>query len=146
MRNASLFNPTFVLNISYSIYRFMESNKTISFYQNTILSKSKGTNENFPTPLKHLLHLLFLLISPPDRPGDHLRALENISRQLRDDTFCRFLASRRLYNVGVGADLHPGKKKRENYHREHSGPSLALRREGEGFRIADFGFRIWETP
>ena len=23
--------------------------------------------------------------------GDHLRALENISRQLRDETFCRFL-------------------------------------------------------
>ena len=37
------------------------------------------------------VHLLFLLISPLDRPGDHLRALENISRQLRDDTFCRFL-------------------------------------------------------
>ncbi len=37
------------------------------------------------------VELLFLLISPPDRPGDHLRALENISRQLRDDTFCRFL-------------------------------------------------------
>jgi PTS system fructose-specific IIA component/PTS system nitrogen regulatory IIA component len=37
------------------------------------------------------VHLLFLLISPPDRPGDHLRALENISRQLRDDTFCSFL-------------------------------------------------------
>ncbi|MCA9257586.1 MAG: PTS sugar transporter subunit IIA [Planctomycetales bacterium] len=37
------------------------------------------------------VHLLFLLISPPDRPGDHLRALENISRQLRDETFCRFL-------------------------------------------------------
>jgi PTS system nitrogen regulatory IIA component len=35
--------------------------------------------------------LFFLLISPPDRPGDHLRALENISRRLRDDTFCRFL-------------------------------------------------------
>jgi PTS system fructose-specific IIA component/PTS system nitrogen regulatory IIA component len=35
--------------------------------------------------------LLFLLISPPDRPGDHLRALENISRQLRNDDFCRFL-------------------------------------------------------
>src|SRR4030042_715213 len=30
------------------------------------------------------VQLLFLLISPPDRPGDHLRALENISRQLRD--------------------------------------------------------------
>jgi PTS system fructose-specific IIA component/PTS system nitrogen regulatory IIA component len=37
------------------------------------------------------VQLLFLLISPPDRPGDHLRALENISRQLRDDTFCKFL-------------------------------------------------------
>ena len=35
--------------------------------------------------------IFFLLVSPPDRPGDHLRALENISRQLRDDTFCRFL-------------------------------------------------------
>lgn len=37
------------------------------------------------------VYLFFLLISPPDRPGDHLRALENISRQLRDETFCRFL-------------------------------------------------------
>lgn len=37
------------------------------------------------------VHLFFLLVSPPDRPGDHLRALENISRQLRNDTFCRFL-------------------------------------------------------
>jgi len=41
------------------------------------------------------VHLLFLLVSPPDRPGDHLRALENISRQLRDDTFCRFLKQAR---------------------------------------------------
>jgi mannitol/fructose-specific phosphotransferase system IIA component (Ntr-type) len=38
-----------------------------------------------------IVQLFFLLISPPDRPGDHLRALENISRQLRNDTFCRFL-------------------------------------------------------
>lgn len=37
------------------------------------------------------VHLFFLLVSPPDRPGDHLRALENISRQLRDDMFCKFL-------------------------------------------------------
>jgi len=37
------------------------------------------------------VQLLFVLISPPDRPGDHLRALENISRQLRDDMFCKFL-------------------------------------------------------
>ncbi|MEM9186785.1 MAG: PTS sugar transporter subunit IIA [Planctomycetota bacterium] len=37
------------------------------------------------------VNLLFLLVSPPDRPGDHLRALENISRRLRDDSFCSFL-------------------------------------------------------
>jgi mannitol/fructose-specific phosphotransferase system IIA component (Ntr-type) len=37
------------------------------------------------------VYLFFLLISPPDRPGDHLRALENVSRQLRDDQFCKFL-------------------------------------------------------
>lgn len=37
------------------------------------------------------VQLFFLLISPPDRPGDHLRVLENISRQLRDETFCKFL-------------------------------------------------------
>lgn len=38
-----------------------------------------------------VVHLFFLLISPLDRPGDHLRALENIARHLRNDTFCRFL-------------------------------------------------------
>ena len=37
------------------------------------------------------VHLFFLLISPPDSPSDHLRALEHITRQLKDDTFCRFL-------------------------------------------------------
>jgi PTS system fructose-specific IIA component/PTS system nitrogen regulatory IIA component len=37
------------------------------------------------------VHLFFLLVSPPDRPRDHLLALESISRQLRDDAFCRFL-------------------------------------------------------
>ena len=37
------------------------------------------------------VQLFFLLVSPPDLPQDHLRALENISRQLRDDMFCRFL-------------------------------------------------------
>jgi PTS system fructose-specific IIA component/PTS system nitrogen regulatory IIA component len=37
------------------------------------------------------VQLFFLLVSPPDKPGDHLRALENISRQLREETFCRFL-------------------------------------------------------
>src|SRR5262245_35939627 len=37
------------------------------------------------------VHILFLLVSPPDRPGDHLRALENISSHLRNDNFCNFL-------------------------------------------------------
>jgi mannitol/fructose-specific phosphotransferase system IIA component (Ntr-type) len=32
-----------------------------------------------------------LLISPQDRPGDHLRALENVSRSLRDDNFVKAL-------------------------------------------------------
>jgi nitrogen PTS system EIIA component len=41
------------------------------------------------------VQLIFLLVSPPDRPGDHLRALENISRQLRNDTFCKFLKQSR---------------------------------------------------
>lgn len=35
--------------------------------------------------------ILFLLVSPPDRPGDHLRGLENISRHLRGQDFCNFL-------------------------------------------------------
>ena len=35
--------------------------------------------------------LFFLLVSPLDRPGDHLRALECITRHLREETFCRFL-------------------------------------------------------
>jgi nitrogen PTS system EIIA component len=39
--------------------------------------------------------ILFLLVSPPDRPGDHLRGLENISRHLRDQTFCNFLKQAR---------------------------------------------------
>lgn len=37
------------------------------------------------------VHIMFLLVSPPDRPGDHLRGLENISRHLRKQDFCNFL-------------------------------------------------------
>jgi len=35
--------------------------------------------------------IFFLLISPPNQPGDHLRALENISRHLKDEGFVSFL-------------------------------------------------------
>lgn len=37
------------------------------------------------------VHVLVLLISPQDRPGDHLRALENVARSMRDDSFVRSL-------------------------------------------------------
>ena len=37
------------------------------------------------------VNILFLLVSPPDRPGDHLRGLEIISRHLRNQNFCKFL-------------------------------------------------------
>ncbi len=55
----------------------------------TVAVSSEGIDFNSLDGEK--VQLFFLLISPPDRPGDHLRALENISRQLRDDTFCKFL-------------------------------------------------------
>jgi mannitol/fructose-specific phosphotransferase system IIA component (Ntr-type) len=35
--------------------------------------------------------IFFLLVSPQNQPGDHLRALENISRHLKDERFVRFL-------------------------------------------------------
>ena len=38
------------------------------------------------------VQLFFLLVSPPDRPGDHLRALQNITRHLREnEMFMKFL-------------------------------------------------------
>lgn len=37
------------------------------------------------------VYVFVMLVSPKDRPGDHLRALENVSRNLRDDTFVRSL-------------------------------------------------------
>ena len=37
------------------------------------------------------VYLVFLLISPADQPGPHLKALEHISVVLRDENFSRFL-------------------------------------------------------
>lgn len=37
------------------------------------------------------VHILVLLISPQDRPGDHLRALENVVQTMRDDGFVKAL-------------------------------------------------------
>ncbi len=41
--------------------------------------------------------IFFLLVSPPNQPGDHLRALENISRHLKDDNFVSFLRQAKTY-------------------------------------------------
>jgi mannitol/fructose-specific phosphotransferase system IIA component (Ntr-type) len=54
-----------------------------------------GTGVDFASLDGERVQLFFLLVSPPERPGDHLRALESITRQLRDDTFCRFLKQAR---------------------------------------------------
>ncbi|HEX4589132.1 MAG TPA: PTS sugar transporter subunit IIA, partial [Gemmataceae bacterium] len=35
------------------------------------------------------VYVFVLLISPQDRPGDHLRALENVVRTMRDDAFVK---------------------------------------------------------
>lgn len=37
------------------------------------------------------VYLFFLIVSPLDHPSEHLRALEHITRQLKDDVFCKFL-------------------------------------------------------
>ena len=71
---------------------------------------SAATGVDFASLDGETVHLFFLLISPPDRPGDHLRALENISRQLRDDTFCRFLKqakTRGRHPATVGGGRQP---------------------------------------
>lgn len=37
------------------------------------------------------VHVLVLLVSPPDRPGDHLRALENVVHAMRNEEFVKSL-------------------------------------------------------
>lgn len=46
---------------------------------------------NFNSLDNEPVHIFVMLISPQDRPSEHLRALENVSKSLRDDSFCRFL-------------------------------------------------------
>ena len=51
------------------------------------------TERGYPPTLREIgLHMG---IRSTNGVNDHLRALENISRQLRDDTFCRFLKQAR---------------------------------------------------
>ncbi len=37
------------------------------------------------------VYVFVLLVSPQDRPGDHLRALENVVRTMKDETFVKNL-------------------------------------------------------
>jgi PTS system fructose-specific IIA component/PTS system nitrogen regulatory IIA component len=37
------------------------------------------------------VYVFVLLVSPQDRPGDHLRALENVVRTMKDDAFVKCL-------------------------------------------------------
>lgn len=37
------------------------------------------------------VHVMVMLISPPDKPGDHLRALENVVNAMRDEAFVKSL-------------------------------------------------------
>jgi mannitol/fructose-specific phosphotransferase system IIA component (Ntr-type) len=46
---------------------------------------------NFDSVDGEPVHVLVLLVSPQERPGDHLRALENVARSMRDDGFVREL-------------------------------------------------------
>jgi PTS system fructose-specific IIA component/PTS system nitrogen regulatory IIA component len=46
---------------------------------------------NFDSVDGEPVHVLVLLVSPQDRPGDHLRALENVARSMREDGFVRSL-------------------------------------------------------
>jgi len=55
----------------------------------TVALSRKGVN--FAALDGDPVDIFFLLVSPPNQPGDHLRALENISRHLKDERFVSFL-------------------------------------------------------
>jgi mannitol/fructose-specific phosphotransferase system IIA component (Ntr-type) len=55
----------------------------------TVAISHKGVN--FAALDGEPVSILFLLVSPPNQPGDHLRALENVSRHLKDVQFVNML-------------------------------------------------------
>ena len=48
------------------------------------------------------VYVFFLLISPPNQPGPHLRALDNAARYLREDTFVDSLTAARSTEQVLG--------------------------------------------
>jgi len=51
----------------------------------TIAISAEGTD--FDSLDDEKTHIFFPVISPPDRPGDHLWVLEHLTRRLKDETF-----------------------------------------------------------
>lgn len=41
------------------------------------------------------VHVFFLILSPPDQPAEHLKALEHISSLIRHEHFCNFIRDSR---------------------------------------------------
>jgi nitrogen PTS system EIIA component len=58
------------------------------------------------------VYILFMLISPQERPSDHLRALEGVSRSLRDDNFVHALRQattpQQIWDLIVAQDKQQG--------------------------------------
>lgn len=55
------------------------------------------------------VHVIVLIISPHDRPGDHLRALENVSSALRREDFVsRLKAATSRCELELLLDIAPG--------------------------------------
>ena len=63
--------------------------KAVSRPVGTVAVSRKGVD--FDSLDGEPVHLLFALVSPPDRSADHLAVLEYVSRQLRNDLFCKLL-------------------------------------------------------
>jgi PTS system nitrogen regulatory IIA component len=59
------------------------------------------------------VYILVMLLYAPERPGEHLRALEAVSRLLRDDKFCQTLrhakTQEEIWRLLVEADGSPAR-------------------------------------
>lgn len=63
--------------------RFPKVNRLIG----TVALSKRDRGVDFASLDEKPVDILFLLVSPPSQPGDHLRALELISRHLKDQRF-----------------------------------------------------------
>ena len=80
--------PALYESIRYDVVNDFDHLGRITDVPMTLVSK---TGVNFDSLDGEPVHVFVMLVSPNDRPGDHLRALENVSRCLRDDSFVKAL-------------------------------------------------------